>query len=77
MSQLKVNLPPPLAEFVGNYKYYGFDDKNSLVNAALMQLKEAYELQNLQLSADLYAEIYDEEPELQELTEVALMEWPE
>jgi len=68
MSQLKVRLSPPLAEFVGNYKHYGFDDKNSLVNAAILQLKEAYELQNLQLSADLYAEIYDKEPELPELT---------
>ena len=77
MSHLEVDLPPTLAEFVSNYENYGFSDKNSLIHTALLQLKEAYDLQSLQASATLYAEIYAEDKDLQELTEVALAEWPE
>jgi hypothetical protein len=39
--------------------------------------QEKLELQSLQESADLYAEIYAEDMELQKLTEAALVEWPE
>lgn len=42
-----------------------------------MDEQEKLELQSLKESADLYAEIYAEDAELQELTEAALVEWPE
>jgi len=40
-------------------------------------MKEELELQSLEQSATLYAEIYEEDNELQELTEAALEDWPE
>lgn len=35
------------------------------------------ELQNLKQSAALYAEVYEEDDELRELTEAALEGWPD
>jgi hypothetical protein len=48
-----------------------------MVRAALLRLKEELEMQSLRQSADLYTEIYESDPELQELTETAIMDWPE
>jgi hypothetical protein len=42
-----------------------------------MRAKEELDRQALQESADLYAEVYDEDVELQELTETAIAGWPE
>ena len=77
MQQAKFSLTFSLIEFLNNYKRYGFKDKSSMVRAALLRLKEELELQNLKQSANLYAEIYAEETELQELTETAIQDWPE
>ncbi|MDH3676457.1 MAG: hypothetical protein OES12_13255 [Anaerolineae bacterium] len=77
MQQAKFSLTLSLIEFLNNYKRYGFKDKSSMVRAALLRLKEELELQNLKQSANLYAEIYAEETELQELTETAIQDWPE
>lgn len=77
MHQAKFSLTPPLIEFLSHYKQYGFKDKSSMVQAALFELKKEIEEQNLKESADLYAEIYAEETELQELTEAATTGWPE
>jgi hypothetical protein len=77
VQQAKFSLTFSLIEFLNNYKRYGFKDKSSMVRAALLRLKEELELQNLKQSANLYAEIYAEETELQELTETAIQDWPE
>ncbi len=77
MQQAKFSLTQSLVEFLGNYKQYGFKDKSTMVRAALLQLQKEVERRSLEQSAELYAEIYDEELELQELTESALVEWPE
>ena len=77
MQQAKFSLTPLLCEFINNYKFYGFKDKSSMVQAALLQLKEELELQILKQSAQLYAEVYEEDAELQEWTETAVEEWPE
>jgi hypothetical protein len=34
-------------------------------------------MEDLEQSADLYTEVYEEDNELQELTEAAVSEWPE
>jgi hypothetical protein len=60
-----------------NYKQYGFKDKSAMVRAALLQLQKEVERRSLELSAELYAEVYEEDTDLQELTETALTEWPE
>nr|AGC72702.1 hypothetical protein [uncultured bacterium A1Q1_fos_2111] len=77
MQQAKFTLTPPLVDFLGNYKRYGFKDKSSMVRAALLQLQEEIEQEKLQQSADLYAELYAEDAELFELTEAAVADWPE
>ena len=77
MQQAKFSLTLSLIEFLNNYKFYGFKDKSSMVRAALLHLRQELELQSLKQSASLYAEIYEEDTELQELTEVAVTGWPE
>ncbi len=77
MQQAKFSLTEPLLDFLANYQQYGFRDKSDMVRAALTHLQEKIELQKLQQSANLYAEIYDEDEELQTLTEAAFLEWPE
>ena len=77
MQQAKFSLTLSLIEFLSNYKFYGFKDKSSMVRAALLRLKEELELQSLKQSANLYAEVYEEEVDLQDLTEAAVAGWPE
>jgi hypothetical protein len=48
-----------------------------MVQAALQRLKEDFELQQLKQSADLYAEVYEQDTELQELTETAIAGRPD
>ncbi len=48
-----------------------------MVQAALRRMAEQFELQELQQSADLYAEIYEQDAELQEVTKTAITGWPE
>ncbi len=48
-----------------------------MVQAALIELKKEIEQENLKQSADLYAELYAEDEELQELTHTAVTGWPE
>jgi Arc/MetJ-type ribon-helix-helix transcriptional regulator len=77
MYQAKISLTEPLAEFLSSYEVYGFKDKSSMVRAALAQLQRELELQQLKESAELYAGLYADDAELQEMTETALEEWPE
>jgi hypothetical protein len=77
MQQAKFSFTPTLWEFLCNYKMYGFKDRSSMVQSALFRLKEELELKNLKQSAELYAEIYQEDSELHEITETAIQEWPE
>ena len=77
MQQAKFSVEKSQAEFLCNYKQYGFKNKSSMIREALKRLKEALELQSLKESADLYAEIYADDQELQEVTEAAISGWPE
>ena len=49
---------------------------SEVVRVALQKLQLVLEADKLKESAALYAEIYAEELELQELTEAGLEEWP-
>ena len=77
MQQAKFSLSSSLVEFVSNYQQYGYKDKSALVRAALTRLKEEKERYLLEQSAALYAEVYAEDTDLQELTDAALAGWPE
>ncbi len=62
------------ADFLEKFSQYGFKKQEDLVNEALERLRQDLERKSLEESADLYAEIYAEDNDLQELTELALAE---
>lgn len=77
MQQAKFSLSQPLIEFLTGHRTYGYKDKSAMVRAALTKLKKDLELQGLKESANLYAELYDKDPVLQEITDDAITGWPE
>jgi hypothetical protein len=64
-------------EFLNQFQHYGFKTQDELVRAALNHLQKELELRQLQESAALYAEVYESDREVQELTEAAVVEWAE
>ena len=77
MPQQKFSVHETQAEFLSNYKAYGFKDRSSMVRRAIDQLQSKLELDALRESAELYAEIYSEDNNLKELTKSAVTGWPE
>jgi hypothetical protein len=77
MQQAKFSCQENQAEFLSNYKNYGFKDKSAMVRESLNLLREKLEAQRLRESADLYAETYMEDSELKALTDYAVRGWPE
>ena len=76
MKQVKVTISENQIEFLNMHHFYGFKDKSSLVRKAIEQFKKNLENQKLKESGDLYAEIYREDSETQDLTDSALSDWP-
>ena len=76
MIQAKFNIEEPYIRFLMQHKKYGLKDKGSVTRAALDRLQKELVKEKLKMSADLYAEIYDEDEELGKLTESAISEWP-
>jgi hypothetical protein len=74
MHQAKISLTEPLVKFLADYKTYGFKNRSAMMPAALAHFKRELEVQELKESADLYAELYERDPELRELTEAAWSE---
>ena len=77
MYQTKVSLTEPLVEFLTKHRAYGFKDKSSMVRAALDRFHRELERRELKESAELYAELYESDEELQMLAEASLEGWPE
>ncbi len=77
MIQTNVKIETAQAEFLKHYSEYGFQDENELVREALNRLKDDLEQKSLTESAKLYAEIYEEDSKLKELTESALLDFAE
>ena len=77
MIQTNVKIETAQAEFLKHHSDYGFQDENELVREALNRLKDELEKKSLTESAKLYAEIYEEDSELRELTESALLDFNE
>lgn len=77
MIQAKFTINEAQATFLGDFQQFGFKDKSALVRAALDRFQAELARQRLIESAELYAELYAEDPELQVLTEAALTGWPE
>jgi Arc/MetJ-type ribon-helix-helix transcriptional regulator len=76
MIPTKVILEQSQLDFLSQFKDFGFKDRSSLVRSALNQLQQQMELQELERSADLYTEVYEEDLQLQELTALAVADWP-
>ena len=77
MLQAKFGLKESQARFLSRYKDYGFKDKSTMLRVAIDHFKKTLELERLKASADLYAEVYSEDDDLKELTDVATTGWPE
>lgn len=73
MMTAQIELLPKHQHLLKNHKNYGFSDENALVNYALDKLEEQFSIASqLDKSAELYAQLYDKDEELQLLTEVAI-----
>jgi hypothetical protein len=77
MLQTKFICKEDQAAFLNRYKEYGFKDKSSMIREALNLLRKKRESQELRESAELYAEVYNEDSELKKLTASAMQGWPE
>jgi hypothetical protein len=77
VQQAKFSISEPLMEFLSQHRQYGFKDKSAMVQAALLHFRHEYERRQLEESAALYAEVYAEDTDVQELTNSALGGWPE
>ncbi len=76
IQSINVDIPMPFYSIVDNYQNYGFANHNELITYALqLFVKEKNEQQLLIQSANLYAEIYSTDNELQDLTETAINDW--
>jgi Arc/MetJ-type ribon-helix-helix transcriptional regulator len=76
MPQAKFTLDRSHIDFLEQFKDRGFKDKSSIVRLALDKLAQELEQQDLEQSADLYADLYQENRELQDLTTAAIVDWP-
>jgi hypothetical protein len=68
MPQIKISLDRQNIDFVSNHKAYGYVSKSAMIDDAVANLKKNLELQILIESAELYQDIYNNDPDLQELT---------
>jgi Arc/MetJ-type ribon-helix-helix transcriptional regulator len=75
MTQAKFTLEQSHIDFLEQFKDRGFKDKSSIVRLALDRLSQELEQQELEISADLYAELYAEDEELRQLTDAASADW--
>jgi Arc/MetJ-type ribon-helix-helix transcriptional regulator len=76
MAQAKFTIEQSHIDFLEQFKDRGFKDKSEIVRLALDKLAQEFETQELIQSADSYAELYREDEELQQLTDVASINWP-
>lgn len=73
MPQAQFSLDESLLEFVRRSEQYGFRSPDELVRLALTKLQE--EVEQLETSAQLYAEDYQTDLDLQALTDSAISFW--
>ena len=77
MIQAKFSLTDAHIQFLSKCEQYGFKDKSEIVRTALDRLQEGLIQRRLADSAEIYAEIYENDSETQECTEEVLSDWPE
>ena len=77
MVQTKISRSNDQAQFLDQYAARGYPDRSSLVREAIQRLRKDLAQERLRESAQLYAESYAEDEDLQQLTQQALEGWPE
>jgi Arc/MetJ-type ribon-helix-helix transcriptional regulator len=77
MIQAKFSLDAAQIAFLEQHQTYGFKDKSEAVRFALQSLQQSLQQKHLEDSAELYAQLYEEDPEMRSLAETALTGWPE
>ena len=77
MQQVKVSLDDSQIEFLRDFQTLGYPDKSSMVREAIDRLRKVQIQREFETSAELYAEVYVADDDLQSLTEQALEGWPE
>ena len=76
MIQAKFSLNESHIGFIEQCKQYGFKDKSEMVRAAIDYLSNEVKQRQLRESANLYAEVYENDEETKEWTNSTLSEWP-
>jgi Arc/MetJ-type ribon-helix-helix transcriptional regulator len=76
MAQAKFTIEQSHIDFLEQFRDRGFKDKSEIVRLALDRLAQELETQELIQSTEAYAQLYREDEELQQLTDVASLNWP-
>ncbi len=71
MPQVTVTLEGKAISFIENHQKYGYSSRTELVKDAISRLQQELEHKELEESARIYQEIYNEDAELRELTDGA------
>lgn len=71
MPQIKISLDDDNADFVSNFREYGYASKSAIVDDAVRRLHQDLRNKALLESAELYQQIYQSDLGLQELTDSA------
>lgn len=71
MPQIKISLDDANANFVSNFRDYGYTSKSAIVDDAVQKLSQELRNKALLESAELYQQVYQNDLELQELTDSA------
>ncbi|GMR25467.1 MAG: hypothetical protein BMS9Abin39_0767 [Ignavibacteria bacterium] len=76
MLQSKISFEEKQLNFINKFGEMGFKDKSSLVRTAIDEFIKKIERKKLAESAELYAELYETDDELNDLTNSAIDGWP-
>jgi len=75
MRQAKFTINEAHDKFVSRYNELGLKDKSAVVREALNCYMERFEEEQMRRGVELYAEIYKQDEELQELTRDSMENW--
>ena len=71
MPQVKISLGKENLNFISQHRKHGYASKSAIVEAALLEFEQKLKSQRILESAQLYDEVYDQDSDLQELTDDA------
>ena len=75
MKQAKFTINETQEEVVSRYDELGFKDKNAVVRQALDCLMERLEEERMRQGVELYADLYEQDEDLQYLSRASMEDW--